>query len=259
MNFVNGLKLWSTNISLIDELTKLYQDGICQYVEIYIKPNTFSSYIEAWQNVNIPFIIHAPHFGDGLNFSVKEKKVDNYKMAYEAIEFAERLDARYIIFHPGVGGDIYETIREINELKDNISKEVANKLVVENKPQLGLNNEKCIGHSIDEIKLIMDRCDISFCLDIGHSICSANSKGIKPLDYIKGFVELKPVMYHLTDGDYYSQFDSHLNFGLGSYPIKDIVKIIKPNSIVTNEAQKSSLKSLDDFVKDIEFLKKIDK
>jgi len=172
-------------------------------------------------------------------------------MALESIEFTERLKAKYIIFHPGVNGDIKETINQLKQINDK-------RVIIENKPHFGLNNENCIGHSPNDIKMIIEETGFGFCLDIGHAICSANSKNINPLDYIESFIDLKPVMYHLTDGDYYSQYDSHLHFGEGNYPIKEIVKMIKPEKMVTNEAKKKSLDNLDDFIIDMEYLKKID-
>lgn len=250
MNFIHGLKLWSTNKNYIQDALILFEKEVFNYIELYVKPATLVDYSKLWEDLNIPFTIHAPHFGDGLNFSLREKHETNMKMALEAIEYADRLKAKYIIFHPGVYGNIEETIKQINELNDK-------RIIIENKPQLGQKDEKCVGHTPEEIKHILKKTKCGFCLDIGHAICSANSKKINPIEYIKEFIALKPAMYHLTDGKYESQYDSHLHFTEGNYPIKDILKLIKDNSIITNEAKKDSFENLDDFISDMKYLKNL--
>ena len=252
MNYLNGLKLWSTNENYVSSALNLYQKNLFDYIELYIKPNSLDKYIKLWVDIKIPFIIHAPHYGDNLNFSIPESFENNKKMANESIEFANKLNAKYIIFHPGVNGEIEETIAQINKISEK-------RIIIENKPYLGLKNEKCLGHSPEDIKLIQQETNAGFCLDIGHAICSANSKMVDPIEYIEKFIDLNPSMYHLTDGNYKSQYDSHLHFGEGDYPIKKILKLIKNDSTITNEAKKNSSENLDDFKKDMEYLKKIDK
>jgi hypothetical protein len=64
-------------------------------------------------------------------------------------------------------------------------------------------------------------------------------------------------MYHLTDVDFKSYYDSHLHYGEGSYPLDKIASIIPKNSKITNEARKNSTKELNDFRKDMTIIKKI--
>lgn len=250
MSYLNGLKLWSTNDNYVNPALELYKKFEFDYIELYVKPGTFNDYIDLWKSLKTPFIIHAPHYGDGFNFSLRDKFENNKKLASEAIKFADALKSNYIIFHPGVNGTLEETISQIIKISEK-------RILIENKPQLGLKDEKCVGHSPDEIKSIIEATGAGFCLDIGHAICSANSKEIAPISYIKQFISLNPSMYHFTDGDYKSPYDSHLHFGEGNYPVKDILKLIKNDSAITNEAKKDSLNNLDDFKKDMDFLKKL--
>ncbi len=245
-----GLKLWSINKNYIKNAIKIYEKGFFHYIELFAVPES-SFYIKYWKNFKIPFVIHAPHFGNGLNFGKKSLFEKNMQMVKETLFFADQLKSEYIIFHPGVDGDIYETIREINYINDS-------RILIENKPYLGkVNDLICIGNSINEIKLIMEECRVGFCFDIGHSICAANFYKLNAIENIKEFIKLKPVIYHLTDGYFDSLYDEHLHFGEGNYPIKEIIKLIPQNSSITNEAKKRYKSGLNDFVKDIKFLKSI--
>ena len=94
-----GLKLWSVNENYIDTAKKLYDENIYDYIELYAIPSSFDEYAELWKSLNIPYIIHAPHFMHGIDFSCEEKLNDNIKLAYEALKYADYLNADKIIFH----------------------------------------------------------------------------------------------------------------------------------------------------------------
>lgn len=246
-----GLKLWSTNKGLIKEAIELYREKYCDYIELYALNDTYVSTINHWKKLDIPFTIHAPHFGNGLNLSRKEMSFSNKKILDESKKFADALDADYIIIHPGVEGDVNETIRQIKENFDG-------RMIIENKPYLGLLNDMvCVGKTVEEIEMIMKNCGVGFCLDIGHAICSANFQKKNYLEYLKEFISLSPTMYHLTDGNLASNYDSHLHYGKGSYPLDKIASIIPKGSKITNEAKKNSTKDLSDFRNDMTIIKKI--
>jgi endonuclease IV len=246
-----GLKLWSINLNYIYEAKKLYDEGLYYYIELYSVPGSYEEYSHHWKKLKIPFFIHAPHFGSGLNFSFPELFENNKKLVLEAIKFADLLDARRIIFHPGVNGKIEETIKQINKLFDP-------RMVIENKPYRG-NGENLfsLGSTPDEIKKIKSETGVSFCLDFGHAICSANALGIDYVKLIKEFLYLNPVMFHLSDGNFKGIFDSHLNFGKGTFPLKEIVTFIPENAFLTIETEKNYKDTLKDFVSDVNYLHSI--
>ena len=62
--------------------------------------------------------------------------------------------------------------------------------------------------------------------DFGHAICSANARDYNPIEYIERFVELKPSIYHLTDGDYTGLYDRHDHYGEGSYPMERLAGMV---------------------------------
>jgi len=185
-----------------------------------------------------------------MNLSLPEERENNKMKLQETFQFADTLNAETIIFHSGVNGKIEETINQLKPFVDS-------RCVIENKPMKGLNEEKCLGATPEEIKYISKELHIDFCLDFGHAICAANSIKREPFEFIKEFLELKPRMYHLTDGDYSGEYDSHLQYGKGTFPIKELIKMVPDEKKVTNEAKHNSEINLEDFKEDFLYVKNI--
>jgi hypothetical protein len=99
-NIKFGLKLWSTDQANIKEAKKLIEDGIFDYVELMVVPDTD---ISPFLNIKAPYIIHIPHDSFGLNIADKEKEKFNLEMINKSIEWADKLSAEYLILHPGFG------------------------------------------------------------------------------------------------------------------------------------------------------------
>lgn len=248
--FKHGLKVWSTNRDFHEDIIRLYEQNYFYYIEIYVKPNTFNEHAEYWKSLPIPYVIHAPHYGDGMNLSVTTQENHNKSLLDEARRFADTLKSDTIILHSGVGGKLEETIRQIKNFNEP-------RLVIENKPKLGQQNEACLGYSPESIETIIEQTGLGFCFDVGHGICAANSSHIPPLETIKKFKTLKPRMWHVTDGSWHSEFDRHDHYGEGDYPLNKIFALIPEGAMVTNEAYKKSLLNLSCFKHDIETLAKI--
>lgn len=247
-----GLKLWSTNDYYIDEAVKLYEQGVYNYIELYTVPDSYSDYISKWQVLEIPFIIHAPHSGHGLNLAKREFSEINKKMAAGAQRFADSLKSETIIFHPGVAGDIKETARQLKSINDS-------RAVIENKPYYSIyDNSVCNGYSYKDINTIIESTGVGFCLDIGHAICAANTMNMDPNTLLNSLNSLTPLLYHLSDGDYISTVDQHLNIGRGNYNFNIIFSLFKESEMITVETSKSSKMDLYDFLNDINYLKKIE-
>lgn len=245
-----GLKLWSSNLHYAEEAKKLYDKKIFDYIELSAIPNTFKNTADVWKSLNIPYIIHAPHFMQGLNFSNKEKESHNMLLAMEAFDFADKLNAKYIIFHPGIGGDFKETARQIKKLNDK-------RIIIENKPynvavyEKGLTeNDICVGYSPQQIKYIAETANIGVCLDIGHCFCAANSIGKDKYEMLNEFLSLKPKMFHISDGDINSPTDKHYLIGHGSYDFQKIFSLLPKDITITLETEKPSKDDLDAFVAD---------
>jgi RimJ/RimL family protein N-acetyltransferase len=251
-----GLKLGSENINYTEAIFSLYRHDYFHYIELFAIPGSLGDTIDYWKQFDIPFVIHAPHSMAGMNLSIKEHRKINKEKLWETFRFADSLNAEYIIFHPGVNGVIKETINQLMPFVDI-------RCLIENKPRKGLNNEGCIGSTFDELAYIINELKVGFCLDFGHAICAANSFHKDQLQYIKELLLLKPSMYHLTDGDYHSEYDSHLHYGKGNFPIRDILKLIPGGSKITDEAKHNSDDNLEDFKEDMlyataEYLRRAD-
>jgi endonuclease IV len=243
-----GLKLGSKDLNYTKDIFSLYEQGCFQYMELFTVPESFNDTIDYWKQFDISFIIHAPHSMVGMNLSLEEYRKTNEKKLKETFQFANTLHAEYIIFHSGLNGTIEETISQLRPFADS-------RCLIENKPVKGLHDERCIGSTFDELSFILNELEAGFCLDFGHAICAANSLQKEPLQHIKELSLLKPAMYHLTDGDYHSEYDSHLHYGKGSFPIKKLLQFVPVDARLTNEARHDSDYNLSDFIDDLLYVK----
>ena len=245
-----GLKLGSQNTNYTEDILAFFQAGYFQYIELFAAPESFNDTISYWKQFSIPFVIHAPHSFAGMNLSLPEERENNKKKMKETFRFADALKSEYIIFHSGVNGNVNETISQLRPFIDS-------RCLIENKPMRGLNDEKCLGSTPEEIKHILNELQTGFCLDFGHAICTANSLKREPLELINEFTAFNPCMYHLTDGDYTSEYDSHLHYGKGTFPLKELLKMIPNEAKVTNEAKHDSNNALNNFKEDFFYVKNI--
>lgn len=232
------------------EAVRLYEGGVYSYIELFVVPESYHEHVGIWERLHIPYVIHAPHFDRGLNLAKRDNLKKNSILAQETIQYADRLKANIIIFHPGIGGNIKETVYQLNKISDN-------RIVIENKPYFGYNDVICNGSTPEDIAYLMATAHVGFCLDIGHAICTANAIKTDPMSYIHKFMSLTPNMFHLSDGEYRGIHDHHDHMGMGNYPLNNITSLLPVNSTITVETDKDSTSQLDDFEKDIFFLKKI--
>lgn len=247
-----GLKLWSINKNFVESAVGLYQQGCFNYIELFIVPGS-KSYLEMWNDMKIPFVLHAPHSLAGFNPSIKEREIANFNLLPELDEFRNALNPSAIIFHPGADGDLDETIRQFSKIREKFPA-IHELALVENKPAIGLNSTCCIGSRPDEITRIMEEADMGFCFDLGHAICAANTIGIDPFILLGDFLRLQPAMFHVSDGDGKSEMDSHFNLGFGNYDLMAIFRLLPENAQITIETDKSSENNLNDFARDVEYL-----
>ena len=113
--------------------------GMFDYIELFSVPNYYSEFINTWKSLKIPYVIHGPHYAKGLNFANKDCFEKNVKFAAQAQKFADALGAEIIIFHPGVAGDIEQTIFQLNKIN-------SSRIVIENKPYFAIvDNLICNG------------------------------------------------------------------------------------------------------------------
>lgn len=247
-----GLKIGSKDTQYTDEILEYYDKGVFQYIELFAIPGTYNDTISYWKQFNIPFGIHAPHSAAGLNLAnVANRKVNELKIA-ESIHFADELKAKYIIFHSGTNGMPNEVVKQLSPFADE-------RFLIENKPIRGLDGSTCVGSIYSDLKLIIDGIGkgTGFCLDFGHAICAARTLKREPMEFINELRNLNPRVYHLTDGDFNSELDSHLHYGTGSFPLKKLLALVPDAGMVTNEAKRNNINTLEEFMSDSEFLKRV--
>ncbi len=247
-----GLKLGSTNVQYTDEILRYYERGVFQYIELFTPTGTYEDTISYWKRFDIPFGIHAPHSSAGLNLADAGARKKNEAKIAEAVSFADGLKASYIIFHSGMNGRPEEVVRQLSPFADG-------RFLIENKPMKGLDGRNCVGSVPEDLRNIIDGVGkgCGFCLDFGHAICAANTLGKEPLAFIGELCKLNPRVYHLTDGDYKSELDSHLHYGAGSFPLRDLLALVPDGEMVTNEAKRDSTEDLTEFEGDSESFRKL--
>lgn len=245
-----GLKLYSTDTELIPEALTL-KNKYFNFIELYIIPGSYDKTICSWKEFDIPFIIHAPHSFHGVNLAQAEKWKTNLLCYNEAGFFADALNSEIIIAHGGNKGSFEETIRQIRSIGDK-------RIVLENKPKLGLNNEICVGWSPAEFRKIFDEHIINgIALDFGHASCAARSAGVDVMDIVKELILFNPKIFHLSDSDSLSEQDKHFNLGKGNLDLLQFIQVVPVNGLLTIETPREVSKGLSDFIEDVKYLKKL--
>jgi deoxyribonuclease IV len=249
-DFKIGLKFYSTNTDSIPEAL-LLKDKYFNYVELYIIPGSYDETISAWKEFDVPYVIHAPHFFQGVNLAQMEKRETNLVSYNETRRFADDLNADIIIAHGGNRGSLDETIRQIRSIGDK-------RIVLENKPKLGLNDEICVGWSPSEFRKIFDEHIINgIALDYGHASCAARSLDVDVMDIVRELMLFNPKIFHLSDNDSLSAQDKHFNLGKGNLNLLQFIHVVPVNGLLTIETPRDSSKGLTDFLDDVKYLKKL--
>ena len=245
--FQLGLKLWSVNTGKsVQEARRLYAAGVFDYLELYVVPGTLSTLAE-WKTLEMPVVIHAPHFKHGFNLALPGAEDRNRAIYDETRHFADELNARYIIFHGGTSGCIAETSRQLAALNEP-------RALVDNKPCI----LECLGSSVAEIRQVVQETGCGVCLDIPHALCAANYRGGAQLPLLQAFNALQPVMYHLADMmDPAQHIDDHTRLGLGNLEMDTLLPpILRPGAMITIETTRSHPHALEEFEREVEWFQR---
>ena len=236
-----GLKLWSTNTDLIDQAVHLIDEKVFDYIELMVIPD---SEIKPFL-IDVPYIIHIPHHRFGVNIGEATIKEYNLQKIIDSITWADQLNAKYLILHAGHGSMLHaaDLLRELSD----------SRLLIENMPKVGLDGEAMIGYSPAQIGELIGDGDIGLCLDFGHAVKAAVSLGEDYKEYVQGFMELEPRMFHVSDGTLSEEKDEHFNIGEGEYDFKYLLQCIDDNpfGFVTIETPRLNQKSLDEDIQNV--------
>lgn len=244
MNF--GLKLWSTNTDLIHQAVKLIDEKIFNYIELFVVPDTLISPFL----IDIPYIIHIPHHKFGVNIGEVIRKEYNLQKINESIAWADKLNAEYLILHAGHGC--------LDDARDLLGELTDTRLLIENMPKVGLNDEPMIGYSPAQIEEMIGNRNMGLCLDFGHATKAAVSLGLDYKEYVKEFLRFEPRIFHISDGMLIIEKDEHLNIGEGEYDFGFLFRCVRKNtSMITIETPRLNQQSLQEDVRNSEFLKTV--
>lgn len=238
-----GLKLWS-NSNLSEEEKEYLKNDLFQYIELTAVPDTE---IAPFLEHDFSYIIHIPPETQGLNIADKEKKEFNLKTIDNCIEWAEKLNAKHLVLHPGFGS-MDNTLEFLDKINDP-------RILIENMPKLGLDNEHMVGYAPEQIKELMGN-KFGFCLDFGHAIKASVSLNRNYKEVLLEFMKLKPAMFHLSDGNTGNEKDEHLSLGKGNFDLSILLDFIaqSESEMVTLETPRNNLKDDEENIKYIEGL-----
>ena len=247
-----GLKVWSSNACYHAPAKDLYQRGILDYVEVYAEPDTVDRTARSWRDLGIPLVVHAPHAYGGMNLSLPDHEQANRVLIEEVARFDTILGPEHVIVHPGIQGQWQETARQIQVFQKE-QPELFSRVLVENKPAVGLKGEICVGASPEDMTLLLEATGRGLCLDMGHALCYAAYARRPYQEVIERFLTLRPAIIHLSDGEMGSVTDKHLNFGEGDFPLDWLISVIPVGVKVSVETHKASRQDLEDFERDARF------
>lgn len=257
-----GLKLWSVNTdAYLREARRLYAEGAFDYLELYVVPGSQEK-LPYWEmlrkDLNLPFVIHAPHSLHGVNLADAANSAANAKAFDEVKRFADMLGAGKIIVHGGWCPEDDDPAIAIAQLIAQLKTLADERFLIENKPYLPINNlpRMLVGSTPDEIRSVLAAVKCGFCLDIGHAVASANAHDADWRAWLADFLSLRPAMFHLSDIHVDSKIDQHLHFGTGTLPLAEVVSMLPRDANVSIETKRDSADNLNDFAKDAECLRR---
>lgn len=235
------ISLSRRNLRIVKNLIKDFD-----FIEVYYTPHHIadSSIFE----LDTEWVVHCPQHESFVNLAddiqTDVKKVKN------SIDFASRINSKYAIVHAG-----FIDVMKIND-KDNFIEKVANNLInlreyadsknvellLENLPFRYPPHWLHLGSTPGEIEHILNKSKCSFILDLPHAYHSSVSHNMDYKQFIRELYRFNPKMFHLYDGIYGQEGDSHLPLGKGNLDIRFFLEFIKSEP-VTLEIAPPTLKN----------------
>ncbi|MBN2014539.1 MAG: TIM barrel protein [Candidatus Altiarchaeota archaeon] len=209
-----GLKFRSDDVALIDELPEEVRK-IVDYFELLVVPGHVDDVLKLPRS---DYIIHAPHSNLGVNIGDPSKRNFNLEMIDVSLQIARRFHSPYVILHAEYGS------REAAE--DILSSIELDRVILENMPKAGIHGGDCLYYDPHDFAVLLDRFNIGFCLDFGHAYKASISMRRPYMEVIGSFLDLKPAMFHLSDGDTNKEVDDHKSLGDGNFDLEYIAKCL---------------------------------
>ncbi|MFH1638039.1 MAG: TIM barrel protein [Candidatus Woesearchaeota archaeon] len=237
-----GLKWYTGNpIKLVRKFVK-HTD----FMEIMPVPGTdYRRYKQLGQVT----IVHIPHIRFGYNPSNPEREKKTMQLVQHSIEAADYYGAEKIIAHPGLmenkGCILENTIDFFSSIKDK-------RLLIENMHLNSAYGTPFLGAMPEDIKRVMKKTGMGFCLDFAHAAATSAKIKIPVLDVVKDFMKLKPKHFHICGGYLHRTRDTHSHLGDGNFPLEEFKKTIGKGWVSVETPHDTVERQM----KDIEFLRK---
>ena len=188
----------------------------------------------------LPIVVHAEHHKQGSNPCDPNCKT-NLESIRNSQRIADSVNGKKIILHPGKlwGEDssIQHSIKFVKAIKDN-------RILMEN---MIVNKElKAPCADPEEMKMYLEETGKGFIFDLAHAMISANYKGVDQIDYIKKFLKLKPLHFHISGQDIKSLHDEHSALHECDIDWKEILKLYPKDAEVTMEVSMDIQKTAKD-------------
>lgn len=246
-----GLKLFSVNTDMLQPAAVLLAEGVFSYVELYSPPQTYAATVNTWKSLSCPWVIHAPHFGNGVNLADPLLKKANAAALQDSRRFADALNTPHIIVHGGFGGNLEEVCQQIADLQDG-------RFILENTPQYGTGGQLCVGYTPEHIKLAMNSGAFAgFVLDMGHAVYAANALNEGALSFLKRFLQFNPCMMHIADGVWNETKDVHHRIGQGDFELAAMCALLPSQARLTLEIPRDATRQLQDAKEDALVLRRL--
>jgi deoxyribonuclease IV len=186
---------------------------------------------------NGPIVLHMPEkFKDGSLIDLAASDIKKRNAAIKAlkmtIDIAERLDAKYVICHPG---GVRLKLRYVDPapLEDSMRELIDHapgklELLLENMPDIYHFRDElytsCLFKRRDEIIDILKTLDIGLCMDLCHAKLYCNSAGEDYLAYVKA---LKPLIRHIHISDARGTEDEGVQIGEGEIDFEALLPCLE--------------------------------
>jgi deoxyribonuclease-4 len=207
-----------------EEFLKYFEDKANFFEVQAIQKNNY----DFLKKFSKPMIIHAEHMGFGINPTDKKIYEKNLNSLNFARELADKTKSKKIILHPGhIINNNYskeQSIYFVNSLNDK-------RIIIENLSPI--NNGIC--ETPKEMKEFMKLTGAGFCLDINHAIQTALILGIDYMKFLKDFLKLKPVHFHIGGQKLLKEDIAHKSFKDSELNLREILKLFPKDAEITLE------------------------
>jgi len=213
------------------------------FLEVMAVPGKDYSFLE---NYPLPVVVHAMHSGFGIN-NADEKLVEkNLEAIYFAVELADKCGAEKIVVHPGLLKNENCFFEWAVDFLEGLDK----RIIVEN---LTARVGGGICSTPNEMKKFVEMTGRKICFDVNHAIEVADSDGVDYFDYIRKFVAMKPVHYHIGGQMVGEVKKDHLSFESSNIPAEKIIGILPDDAWVSLETSVN----IESVERDLEFVRSV--